>query len=128
MREKGLIFKPDLTKSFKIYSDADFCGLWNNKTAMADPAIAKSRTGLSLCLLDAHCFGLWTSCLQTKMALSTTEFEYLSLSDTLRETISMRCASSRKSLTKRLSTSIEFQLSNASYLETIPELWNLQRF
>jgi hypothetical protein len=28
-REKGLIFKPDLLKSFGIYSDTNFCGICN---------------------------------------------------------------------------------------------------
>jgi hypothetical protein len=86
-RDKGLVFKPDLTKSFEVYCDADFCGLWNRETAMDDPSTAKSRTGFVI--LFAGCPLLWTSRLQTDTALSTTESEYISLSDALRETISM---------------------------------------
>jgi hypothetical protein len=86
-RDKGLIFTPDLSKSFEGYADADFCGLWNKDTAMDDPSTSKSRTGYVIRF--AGCPLIWVSRLQTETALSTTESEYMSLSDALRETINM---------------------------------------
>jgi hypothetical protein len=82
--DKGLVLKPN-ERSFEVYADADFSGLWDKATAMEDPSTAKSRTGYVI--LYAGCPILWASRLQSEKALSTTEAEYLSLSTALRETI-----------------------------------------
>ncbi len=64
---------------FKIdcYPDADFAGLWGRDDKQ-DPHSARSRTGYVICLADCHI--LWKSKLQTEMALSTMEAEYVALS------------------------------------------------
>ena len=71
--------------SFDCYVDADFCGLWNRRTAHLDPVTAKSRTGFVIRFAD--CPLTWGSKLQTETALSTTEAEYIALSTALREAI-----------------------------------------
>ncbi len=44
-RDIGLRFKPDPSKGFEDYCDADFSGNWNREFAETDPSIAKSRSG-----------------------------------------------------------------------------------
>ena len=44
-RDLGLRFKPDSTKGFECYCDADFAGNWHKDFAMYDPSTAKSRSG-----------------------------------------------------------------------------------
>jgi len=83
-REKGLILKPDLAKSFDVYVDADFVGSWNKKLAEYSET-ARSRHGYVITY--AGCPIVWKSQLQTEIALSTTESEYVGLSYALREAI-----------------------------------------
>jgi hypothetical protein len=83
-RDKGLILSP--TKhEFVVWCDADFAGNWNKDTSAVDIMTAKSRSGYVITY--ASCPVLWTSKMQTEVALSTTEAEYISLSQSLRETI-----------------------------------------
>jgi hypothetical protein len=44
-RDKGIIMRPDPTRSVEVHADADFCGLFDPETAVFDPITAKSRTG-----------------------------------------------------------------------------------
>jgi Reverse transcriptase (RNA-dependent DNA polymerase)/GAG-pre-integrase domain len=82
--DKGLICTPD-ESSFNCYCDADFCGLWDPGTAEMDPSTARSRSGYVV--KYANCPVIWASKLQTEIALSSTESEYVSLSQSLREVI-----------------------------------------
>jgi hypothetical protein len=68
-------------------TDADFWGNWNRSTAMNDFSTTKSRTGYIISF--AGCPITWASKLQTQIALSTTEAEYITLSQSLREVIPM---------------------------------------
>lgn len=43
-RVKGFLMKPDRSKSFECWVDADYCGNWNPLVA-DDPNTAKSRSG-----------------------------------------------------------------------------------
>jgi hypothetical protein len=83
-RDRGIILKPDLTKSFEVYADADFAGNFHRNES-ADPDTARSRTGYII--LYAGCPVYWQSKLQSEIALSTTEAEVISLSQALRATI-----------------------------------------
>jgi hypothetical protein len=85
--EQGIILDPNDEKSFEVYADADFCGNWNRSTAMNDVSTAKSRMGYIISF--AGCPITWASKLQTQIALSTTEAEYIALSQSLREVIPM---------------------------------------
>ena len=68
-----------------MYAGADFAGNWNINTAEHDASTEKSRSGYIV--LYAGCQIIWSSKLQTQVALSTTKVEYVSLSQTLRELV-----------------------------------------
>ena len=84
-RNEGTIMKPNVNKSFEVWVDADFSGNWNKDTASVDPSTAKSRSGYVLTYGD--CPIAWTSKLQTQIALSSCEAEYIALSQSLRDAI-----------------------------------------
>ncbi|KAL7530988.1 hypothetical protein ACHAWF_008366 [Thalassiosira exigua] len=84
-RTIGLKFKPDPSRGFEDYVDADFCGNWNHIEAPTDPSTAKSRAGWIV--FYAGCPIIWASRLETQVALSTTEAEYIALSMSLRDVI-----------------------------------------
>jgi hypothetical protein len=81
----GLRFKPDSTKGFECYCDADFSGLWNKAFAPVDPSTSKSQSGWII--FYAGCPVSWASKLQSQVALSTTEAEYIAMSQALRDVI-----------------------------------------
>ncbi len=86
MKDKGMKYTPDYTKGIEIYVDADFFGGWDP----GDPLKADnvySRTGYII--QYAGCPIYWQSKLQTEIALSTAEAEYIVLSQALRETLPM---------------------------------------
>ncbi len=62
--------------------DADFAGLWKVESE-SDPVCVKSRTGYILLL--GGCPLTWASRLQTEIALSTVEAEYIALSTAMRD-------------------------------------------
>ena len=84
-RHIGLRFKPEPSKGFEVYCDADFAGNWNKEYAQHDPSTAKSRSGWII--FYAGCPISWHSRIQSQVALSTTEAEYISLSQSLRDVI-----------------------------------------
>ena len=84
-KNKGVLMKPDIGPMLEVYADADFSGNWNKNTAEYDVSTAKSRSGFVICFAKVPI--MWTSKLQTQIALSTTEAEYMALSSALREAI-----------------------------------------
>jgi hypothetical protein len=85
--EKGIIIDPQDIKSFEVYADAYFCGNWNRSTSINDVRTAKYRTGYIISF--AGCPIKWASKLQAQITLITTEAEYIALSQSLREVITM---------------------------------------
>ena len=83
-KERGIIFKPDSSRGLECHVDADFAGGWNKADANSADAVM-SRTGYIISY--AGCPLIWCSRLQTEIALSTVEAEYLALSQSLREVI-----------------------------------------
>ena len=79
--------KPDHTKSFKCWVDADFAGNWYDPGATKDPTTAKSWSGWVI--MYTGCPITWSSKLQTLTALSTTEAEYVALLSALRDQITI---------------------------------------
>lgn len=75
--DKGLILTPSNDLTVDCYPDADFAGLWGYEDPQ-DPHCARSRTGFVITL--AGCPIVWKSSLQTEIALSTMEAEYVALS------------------------------------------------
>eukprot|EP00804_Cyclotella_cryptica_P002072 CCRYP_017855-RB/>CCRYP_017855-RB protein AED:0.26 eAED:0.26 QI:0/-1/0/1/-1/0/1/0/216 len=84
-RHIRLRFKPDASKGFQCYCDADFAGNWNKEFAETDPSIAKCRRGWVV--FYAACPFIWASKLQSHVVLSTTEAEYIVMSTALRDVI-----------------------------------------
>ena len=73
--------------SFDVYVDADFAGNWNQKEADKHNYTARSRHGYVV--MFAKCPILWASQLQTEVALSSTESEFIGLYMAMRTTISL---------------------------------------
>jgi hypothetical protein len=82
--DKGIHYKPDATKGLECYVDADFAGGWSSGDH-SNPECVLSRTGFVI--MYAGCPLTWCSKLQTEIALSTTESEYIALSQAMREVI-----------------------------------------
>ena len=80
-KDKGLILKPG-NESFECYVDADFMGNWDKTIAAEDPNTAKSRYGFVVKYCEVPLY--WQSKLQTMIALSTAESEYIGLSHAAR--------------------------------------------
>jgi len=85
VRDLGLKFKPNPKKGIECYCDADFSGNWNKAFAPVNPSTAKSRSGWII--FYAGCPVSWASKLQSQVVLSTTEAEYIAMSQSLRDVI-----------------------------------------
>jgi len=85
-RTDVLIMRPDVNHMLKIdcYVDADFAGLWNSEDEQ-DPYCVKSRTGYVISVGGSPI--VWSSKLQTLIASSTMEAEYIAMSTVCRELI-----------------------------------------
>ncbi len=81
-----MTYTPDPTKGIEVYVDANFAGGWDPGDAMNADNVY-SRTGYVI--RYAGCPIYWQSKLQTEIALSTAEAEYIALSQALRETLPM---------------------------------------
>jgi hypothetical protein len=68
----------------ECYVDTAFAGGWNI-TTFADADKVMSRNGFAITY--ANCPIYWASCLQTEIALSTAEAEYIAMSSALRKVI-----------------------------------------
>lgn len=86
-KEKGLIVKPSGTLKLECFADADYAGLWSYVDS-TDPVSVRSRTGYLMTLGEVPV--IWTSKLQTEIALSTMESEYIALSAAMKELIPLR--------------------------------------
>jgi len=86
-RSEGLILKPGAEKRVDCYVDADFGGLFSVEDKQ-DPVSVKSRTGYVITYRGAPL--MWVSKMQTQVALSTMEAEYIALSQSMRDLIPIR--------------------------------------
>ena len=77
---------PRNDKGLECFVDADFAGGWSTNEA-DNPASVYYRTGYII--KYKNCPILWASKLQSKISLSTTEAEYIALSQAMREIIPM---------------------------------------
>ena len=85
-KARGLTFVPDPNINLDCYVDADFAGLWNHEDDQ-DPVCVKSRN--RLCVTIAGCPVHWSLKLQSEIALSTLEVEYIALSTAMQEMLPM---------------------------------------
>ena len=93
--KNGLILNPSDTFQVDCYPDADFAGLWT-RDDKHDPHCVCSCTGYVICLANFPV--LLKSKLQTKIALSRMEAEYVALSTSCRNLFPLI------NITKELST------------------------
>ena len=84
---QGMIINPTEDLSLDLYADADFAGLYNAED-VEDPVSVKSRTGWVMTLGNIPV--TWASKLQSEIALSTMEAEYIALSTGMRELVGCR--------------------------------------
>ena len=83
-RDKGIIMRPERTKDLEMYVDADFSGNWKKEESHVRDS-ARSRHGY---VITYHgCPLLWKSQMQSEIALSSTESEYIGISHGLRDVI-----------------------------------------
>jgi hypothetical protein len=86
-RTKGVYFKPDYLDQVDCYVDADFAVLFSVDTGQ-QPIAVKSRTGYVIMYYGVPV--LWVLKMQTQIALSTMEAEYIALSQSMQDVIPIR--------------------------------------
>jgi len=82
--DRKMAYTVNKTTGLKVCVDADFAGGWSAADANSADSVLP-HTGFVICY--ANCPVIWCSKLQTKIALSTAEAEYIALSHALREAI-----------------------------------------
>jgi hypothetical protein len=83
-KDKGIIFKPDVSRGLECHVDADFAGGWADGD-QSNPESVLSRAGYVISY--AGCPIHWCSKMETEIALSTTEAEYIALSMAMRDVL-----------------------------------------
>ena len=84
---KGLILRPDGSHQLNAYVDADFAGNWNHNYSH----LRSSQLSRAGCVITySGCPIHWFSKLETEIALSTCEAEYIALSMCCRQLIPIR--------------------------------------
>ena len=86
-KDKGMTLRPNNNLTIDCFVDADFAGLWKAEDDQ-NPLCVKSRTGFLITFMG--CPLHWMSKLQSQIALSTMEAEYIALSQAMREVIGFR--------------------------------------
>jgi hypothetical protein len=86
-KDEGLILKPGSDSRVDCYVDADFGGLFSVEDKQTAISV-KSRTGYVITYRGAPL--MWASKMQTQVALSTMEAEYIALSQSMRDLIPIR--------------------------------------
>ena len=80
-KDKGIFLCPDKSKGIECFVDASFASGWRPDDAN-DAANVVSRTGYYV-IYYASCPVHWCSKMQTEIALSTAEAEYIALSQAM---------------------------------------------
>lgn len=87
-RDKGILLRPELTNpKFEVFIDSDFAGDFDAQAVDVDTnsKLTSLRSGYLLCFSSVSL--LWVMKLQSETALSTTETEYIALSQSLHDAI-----------------------------------------
>ena len=79
---QGLIMKPDIENGIKCYVDADFAG-GRNQEKCKEPGLVLLRTGYVITY--DNLLVIWEIRIQKVITLSTTEAEYIALSQETRD-------------------------------------------
>ena len=110
-KDKGLIMKPMRDQlGLDLYADTDFAGLFGIEDKH-DPIFVKSRTGILLTFGNVPI--LWSSKLQSEIALSTLESEYIALSQGVWDLVSAR------RLVKELCTRMNLDIDGMSHVSRL---------
>lgn len=80
----GIHYKPDSTQGLEVFVDADFAGGWSSGNH-SNPEWVLSH--ICYVIMFTGCPITWSSKLQTEIALSTMETEYIEMSQPMRKTI-----------------------------------------
>lgn len=108
-RTRGLILKPTGNNELNAYVDSDFAGMWTPELAhLRESAVSRAGYVIVYCGCPVH----WVSKLQSEIASSTTEAEYIALSMCLRDLLPMR------TLLSELSKRFDFGVPDSSILGT----------
>ena len=102
-------FRPTSKLTLDCYADANFAGLYNVENH-TNPVCVKSHTGYVLLLGGCPLF--WLSKLQTEIMLSTTEAEYITLSQAMQALLPLR------SLLREVGTKMQLSYSSKSVIRT----------
>jgi hypothetical protein len=105
----GCIFKKPLSFKLDLYVDADFAGLWGVEPPL-DPVSVKSRTGYLIAL--SGCYLIAKSGLQTSIAQSTGEAEYIALSQALRALLPIHHTLAEILITIKIDTNFDTSVKN----------------
>ena len=111
-KDEGLIYWPSQELQVDCYCDADLAGLWSAESP-DDPISVKSRTGYVI--MVAGCPVIWASKLQSLIALSTLESEYISLSTALRDMIPLKTLLKELCTNFALPTNVVFNTHSTVY-------------
>ena len=83
-RTRGIVYNPNKSKGLKCYVDADFTGGWTQADSdNAENVMSQTGYVIAYAVCPINC----VSKLQTEIALSIAEAEYIALSQSLRELI-----------------------------------------
>jgi hypothetical protein len=104
---KGLILNPSKTINIDCYLDADFAGLWTRDDKQG-PHCVCSRTGYVICL--TNCSVLWKSKMQTEIARSKMEAEYVALSTSCHDLFPLI------DITNELCTALQVEMQNETQM------------
>jgi len=86
-KTQGLLLRPNRSFTLDMFVDADFAGRWHKEFSHLRESVL-SRTGYVVTFCG--CPISWASKLQSEIALSTTESEYIALSTATRELLPLR--------------------------------------
>ena len=109
VKENGLTFKKNDNWDLDLYVDADFAGLWKHEDEQ-DPVCVKSRTGYVITLGDSPVS--WVSKLKSEISLSTTEAEYIAMSQAMRDLIPIRTMLLELVTKLKLTKSLQVQIKS----------------
>ena len=86
-KDRSLILKPTRALTLDMYVDAVFAGMWHQEhSALRENVLSRTGYITTFCGCPIH----WASKLQSEIALSTTEAEYIALSMATRELLPLR--------------------------------------
>jgi hypothetical protein len=86
-KDRGLLLRPTKDFTLDMYVDADFAGMYHREhSVFCDNVLSHTGYIITYCGCPIH----WASKLQTEIALSTTESEYIALSMATHELLPLR--------------------------------------